>query len=377
MGSKKKSSDHNFFDLEVNFLLEQVVSRKGIIESKRTDNVATKIKKAAWAEIVEEFHENPECQDRTIQQLQTKWKHLKMLSLYINIAGARFYLFQNILSLKIMVSDHASFRNTLGTSLIHSRPVIILNLIILGIFIVSMEQCKIMQTQQTTIITPHFSGNAKNVVSAYRKYTPGMGGDLMPTDFQENMEDATGCSLPYGIPIIGRGGHNFALLHRDYEDAQDDQLDDEDWPTVYQPSAQGEIVEEHKLPYERELKETKPCLATVRRHVATNRERPHFKPLWLQDSICQAFCQTIIEMWDQEPEARISAGCALQRLQSLENLQSSTASQSFGDNSTSEYSLLLDYTNSRQQMNTNNALNNHDPSSSNNNPAPISIFDAR
>lgn len=142
----------------------------------------------------------------------------------------------------------------------------------------------------------------------------------------------------------------------------------------------GQVVEEHKLPYERELKETKPSLATVRTHVATNRGRPHFMPSWLQNSICLAFCQTITEMWDQEPEARISAGCALQRLQSLEILlcsRTTATSHTSGNNAMEEDSLLLDYANNRQQTNTNNALNNHDPSSSNNNPAPISIFNAR
>uniref|UniRef100_A0A915K2F1 Regulatory protein zeste n=1 Tax=Romanomermis culicivorax TaxID=13658 RepID=A0A915K2F1_ROMCU len=77
MSGKKKSRDRNFSDLEVDFLLEHVDGRKDIIQSKKSDNVAKKIKKAAWAEIVKELHENPGCQDRTIQQLQTEWKDLK------------------------------------------------------------------------------------------------------------------------------------------------------------------------------------------------------------------------------------------------------------------------------------------------------------
>uniref|UniRef100_A0A915IU34 Regulatory protein zeste n=1 Tax=Romanomermis culicivorax TaxID=13658 RepID=A0A915IU34_ROMCU len=87
MSGTKKSGDRNFSDPEVNFLLEHVDGRKDIIESKKTYNVATKIKITAWTKIIKEFNENSERQDKTIQQLQTEWKDLKKVQKNIEISG--------------------------------------------------------------------------------------------------------------------------------------------------------------------------------------------------------------------------------------------------------------------------------------------------
>lgn len=80
--------------------------------------------------------------------------------------------------------------------------------------------------------------------------------------------------------------------------------------------APGERVDEYRLPFEEELG-LHPTLDQMQVTVVNNKQRPAEKESWRSDTRSRVICHTMEEMWDAEPEARISAGVALERLAAL------------------------------------------------------------
>uniref|UniRef100_A0A915I1S7 Regulatory protein zeste n=1 Tax=Romanomermis culicivorax TaxID=13658 RepID=A0A915I1S7_ROMCU len=61
----------------MNFLIESVKSRKNAIENKKTDSSVNTIKISTWVSIEKAFRENPEWQERNVEQQMIKWKSLE------------------------------------------------------------------------------------------------------------------------------------------------------------------------------------------------------------------------------------------------------------------------------------------------------------
>ncbi|VDP93018.1 unnamed protein product [Echinostoma caproni] len=74
------------------------------------------------------------------------------------------------------------------------------------------------------------------------------------------------------------------------------------------------------LPYELELGRNGPNPETVRHLVSMQKHRPYAHTSWFESPLYAQFYRTITESWDSEPEARLSATCVLERLNSIHTL---------------------------------------------------------
>ena len=72
-------------------------------------------------------------------------------------------------------------------------------------------------------------------------------------------------------------------------------------------------VPEAKLPYEAEIGAT-PTLGPLREYVVLKKMRPVIRPCILQDPQASKLVHTMTEMWEMEPDARITSGCARDRV---------------------------------------------------------------
>ncbi|KAE9556149.1 hypothetical protein FO519_000637 [Halicephalobus sp. NKZ332] len=72
-------------------------------------------------------------------------------------------------------------------------------------------------------------------------------------------------------------------------------------------------VPEAKLPYETEIGAT-PTLGPLREYVVLKKMRPIIRPCILQDPHSSKLVNTMTEMWEMEPDARITSGCARDRV---------------------------------------------------------------
>uniref|UniRef100_A0A1I8B446 Serine/threonine-protein kinase receptor n=1 Tax=Meloidogyne hapla TaxID=6305 RepID=A0A1I8B446_MELHA len=66
------------------------------------------------------------------------------------------------------------------------------------------------------------------------------------------------------------------------------------------------------LPYEAEIG-TNPSLSQIREHVALRKCRPRVRPTLMQNEISTSIVRTMSEMWDHEPDCRITSSCARDR----------------------------------------------------------------
>ncbi|XP_056899084.1 TGF-beta receptor type-2-like, partial [Takifugu flavidus] len=62
-----------------------------------------------------------------------------------------------------------------------------------------------------------------------------------------------------------------------------------------------------------------PCVDSMRDLVLRDRGRPDIPALWSQHKGLSIFCSTIIECWDHDPEARLTAHCVVERFKALQN----------------------------------------------------------
>ncbi|XP_028249959.1 TGF-beta receptor type-2-like [Parambassis ranga] len=61
-----------------------------------------------------------------------------------------------------------------------------------------------------------------------------------------------------------------------------------------------------------------PCVESMRDLVLRDRGRPDIPSAWLQHQGMSVFCSTIVECWDHDPEARLTAHCVVERLNALQ-----------------------------------------------------------
>ncbi|CAH8586992.1 unnamed protein product [Schistosoma bovis] len=87
-------------------------------------------------------------------------------------------------------------------------------------------------------------------------------------------------------------------------------------------------ITSYLAPYEIELG-PQPSMEALQRWVAHAKQRPKFNPQWASDGGLCALWETIEECWDQDAEARLSAGCVTKRLTTL--LRLSVINQQYND----------------------------------------------
>ncbi|XP_050404913.1 activin receptor type-2B [Patella vulgata] len=88
------------------------------------------------------------------------------------------------------------------------------------------------------------------------------------------------------------------------------------WELVARCSARDGPVEEYILPFEEEIG-AHPTLEEMQDMVVTRKIRPAIKDNWLTHPGLAALVSTIEECWDQDAEARLSAGCVQERISQL------------------------------------------------------------
>ncbi|KAA0194154.1 Receptor protein serine/threonine kinase, partial [Fasciolopsis buskii] len=76
------------------------------------------------------------------------------------------------------------------------------------------------------------------------------------------------------------------------------------------------INEPYRAPFEAELGPA-PTMEELQLFVAHEKQRPRFNPVWADDPLMCTLWETVEECWDQDAEARLSAGCVTKRLATL------------------------------------------------------------
>ncbi|OON22228.1 Cwf18 pre-mRNA splicing factor, partial [Opisthorchis viverrini] len=77
-----------------------------------------------------------------------------------------------------------------------------------------------------------------------------------------------------------------------------------------------EVAGTYRAPFELELGPA-PTIEELQRFVAQEKQRPKFNPNWSHSLSMCTLCETTEECWDQDAEARLSAGCVAERLTTL------------------------------------------------------------
>lgn len=93
-------------------------------------------------------------------------------------------------------------------------------------------------------------------------------------------------------------------------------------------------VADYRMPYQRELDE-QASASNFLYFISKERKRPKFLSVYAKDAICGCLCTTVTEMWDQEPEARITARCALDRCRALQSTLALNDTSATSENVTS------------------------------------------
>ncbi|KHN86439.1 Activin receptor type-2A [Toxocara canis] len=79
---------------------------------------------------------------------------------------------------------------------------------------------------------------------------------------------------------------------------------------------EGDIVDEYRQPYEEETG-LQPSLHDLRRIVAVQKTRPRIRRAVKEHNIGSVLWKTVEDMWDMEPDGRITSGCAYERANTL------------------------------------------------------------
>lgn len=77
---------------------------------------------------------------------------------------------------------------------------------------------------------------------------------------------------------------------------------------------------EHSLPYEEEIGKDTLTMDALSRHVVQYRQRPHFRR-WRDSPYTRQLRDTLIESWDAEPDARLTALCIVERLHDIRHIR--------------------------------------------------------
>ncbi|XP_060523830.1 activin receptor type-2A [Cylas formicarius] len=85
------------------------------------------------------------------------------------------------------------------------------------------------------------------------------------------------------------------------------------WELVSRCKAQDGPIPEYRLPFEEEVG-PHPTLEDMQESVVQNKVRPAIQPHWRNHSGLAAICDTMIDCWDHDAEARLSASCVMERV---------------------------------------------------------------
>lgn len=77
---------------------------------------------------------------------------------------------------------------------------------------------------------------------------------------------------------------------------------------------------QHGLPYEDEIGKENLSMDLLSRHVVQYRNRPNFRR-WRDSPYTRALRDTLVESWDAEPDARLTALCIVERLLDIRNIR--------------------------------------------------------
>lgn len=88
------------------------------------------------------------------------------------------------------------------------------------------------------------------------------------------------------------------------------------WELMSRCSVDGEEVADYALPYEN-MVGANPCVADMAAVVCGQNKRPAIQAKWTVSEDTSLLATTLEELWDTDPESRLSASCVLERLKSM------------------------------------------------------------
>ncbi|XP_078461677.1 activin receptor type-2B-like isoform X1 [Lampetra planeri] len=103
------------------------------------------------------------------------------------------------------------------------------------------------------------------------------------------------------------------------------------WELAWRCTVIEEPVGEFSLPFEEELGKHL-SLEEMQDLVVQKRVRPTIKDCWRKHPGMSLLCETMEECWDHEAEARLSAGCVEERVQTMRRISSSSSGGGGGNN---------------------------------------------
>ncbi|XP_052653497.1 TGF-beta receptor type-2 [Harpia harpyja] len=89
------------------------------------------------------------------------------------------------------------------------------------------------------------------------------------------------------------------------------------WEMTSRCNGVGE-VKEYEPPFGSKVREH-PCVESMKDNVLRDRGRPEIPSSWLNHQGIQMVCETLIECWDHDPEARLTAQCVAERFSELKH----------------------------------------------------------
>ncbi|XP_044273435.1 TGF-beta receptor type-2 isoform X2 [Varanus komodoensis] len=88
------------------------------------------------------------------------------------------------------------------------------------------------------------------------------------------------------------------------------------WEMTSRCNGVGE-VKEYEPPFGSKVREH-PCVESMKDNVLRDRGRPEIPSSWLNHQGIQKVCETLVECWDHDPEARLTAQCVAERFNDFE-----------------------------------------------------------
>ncbi|XP_078098311.1 TGF-beta receptor type-2 [Mustelus asterias] len=90
------------------------------------------------------------------------------------------------------------------------------------------------------------------------------------------------------------------------------------WEIASRCTAGGE-VKDYEPAFGSKVREH-PCVESMKDVVLRDRGRPEIPNSWLNHQLVQQVCEIIVECWDHDPEARLTAQCVVERFNDLEQM---------------------------------------------------------
>uniref|UniRef100_UPI00398EC951 TGF-beta receptor type-2 isoform X2 n=1 Tax=Pristiophorus japonicus TaxID=55135 RepID=UPI00398EC951 len=90
------------------------------------------------------------------------------------------------------------------------------------------------------------------------------------------------------------------------------------WEIASRCTAVGE-VKDYEPAFGSKVREH-PCVESMKDVVLRDRGRPEIPNSWLNHQLVQQVCEIIVECWDHDPEARLTAQCVVERFNDLEQM---------------------------------------------------------